>query len=583
MSLEANSPDRRQILAALTALGIGTTTFHRALAAQTSDPPKKDDSKKDEPKKDEPKPKDDPFRVTPEMVANAEWVAGITLTDADRKTVAGMLTRTLRGYAAVRKVELPNDVPPAIRFDPTPGEPLYTGPRGTVVPPKVELSKPDADEDLAFLPLAKLAHLVRTKQVSSVELTKLALSRLKKYDPVLLCVVSLTEELALRQARRADEEIAAGKYRGPLHGIPWGAKDLISYPGTKTTWGAGPYKDQSLDIKATVAKRLEEAGAVLVAKLTLGALAMGDKWFGGMTRNPWHVKEGSSGSSAGSAAAVAAGLVAFAVGTETHGSIVSPCTRCGVTGLRPTFGRVSRHGCMALTWTMDKVGPIARTVEDCALAFGALHGADGLDPTAVDRPFDWPAKTGPKGLKVGYFETKKDAAERRELKALKELGVELVPVKLPDKLPVQALFVILNAESAAAFDDLTRRGVTEGIGSWPNSFRAGQFVTAVEYLRANRVRTLLMRQMAEMMAKVDLYVAPTWADLQVTNLTGHPSVCVPNGFTRRDGAEVPESIVFTGRLHGESELMAVAHAYQQATGHHLKRPPMDRITKENAG
>ena len=314
-------------------------------------------------------------------------------------------------------------MPPAFRFDPTPGEPPYTGPRGTVEPPKMELAKPGTDDDLAFLPLAKLAHLVRTKQVSSVELTKLYLDRLKKYDPALLCVVSLTEELALKQAKQADEEIAAGKYRGPLHGIPWGAKDLIAYPGYKTTWGAGPYKDQTLDTKATVAKRLEEAGAVLVAKLTLGALAMGDQWFGGMTRNPWNVKEGSSGSSAGSAAAVAAGLVGFAIGSETLGSIVSPCTRCGVTGLRPTFGRVSRHGCMTLSWTMDKLGPIARSVEDCALVFGAIHGADGLDPTAVDRPFDWPAKKGPKGLKVGYFETKKSPDERKELKMLKDLGV----------------------------------------------------------------------------------------------------------------------------------------------------------------
>ncbi len=561
MSLEDSSPDRRQLFHVLAALGIGTTTFHRAAAAEAAQARGS-------------------VRVTPEMVENAEWVAGLTLSESERKAVASSLTGVLRGYDDARKVELPNDVPPAVRFDPTPGEPPYCGPRGTVVPSKVELKKPDADEELAFLPVAKLAHLIRTKQVSSVELTKLALDRLKKYDPALLCVVSLTEELALKQAKRADEETAAGKNRGPLHGIPWGAKDLIAYPGYKTTWGAGPYKEQTLDTKATVAKRLDDAGAVLVAKLTLGALAMGDKWFGGMTRNPWNVKEGSSGSSAGSCAAVAAGLVAFAIGTETLGSIVSPCTRCGVTGLRPTFGRVSRHGCMALTWTMDKLGPIARTVEDCALVFGAIHGADGLDPTVVDRPFDWPAKRGPKGIKVGYLKSKKDADERKELKVLKGIGVELVPVALPDKLPVEALHVILHAEAAAAFDDLTRKGVTEGIGTWPTTFRKGQFVTAVEYLRANRIRTLLMRQMAELMAKVDLYVAPTFADLLTTNLTGHPSVCLPNGFTKRGGAEVPESIVFTGRLHGESVLMAVASAYQEATGYNRKRPPMDKVTKE---
>jgi len=552
------SPDRRQLLRAAAALGFGTGTFHRALVAQVGDPQKKDAA----------------VTVTAEMVKNAEWVAGITLTDAQRNNVASSMTRTLVGYTAARKVPLGNSVPPAIRFHPEPGEPT-TFVLSTVEAPKLVAKKPDADDDLAFASLATLAHLVKTKQVSSVELTKLALTRLKKYDPALLCVVTHTDELALKQAKQADEEIAAGKYRGPLHGIPWGAKDLIAYPGYKTTWGAAHYKDQTIDTKATVAKLLDDAGAVLVAKLTLGALALGDEWFGGMTRNPWNVKQGSSGSSAGSASAVAAGLVPFAIGSETRGSIVSPATRCGATGLRPTFGRVSRYGCMTLSWSMDKLGPLTRSVEDCALVLGAIHGADANDPCSVSRPFSWPGKKPLKELRVGTF------GERPEWKVLKELGVELVPIQLPNELPVQALNVILDVECAAAFDDLTRAGVSEGFGRyWGNTFRTGQFVTAVEYLRANRVRTLLMQEMAKVMEKVDLYIGGN--DLFITNLTGHPTICLPNGFNKsKDGIETPTAVTFTGRLYGETDLLTVAHAYQQATGFHLKRPPMDKVTKEN--
>jgi Asp-tRNA(Asn)/Glu-tRNA(Gln) amidotransferase A subunit family amidase len=553
------TPDRRQLFRAVAGLGLGTATFHRALVAQVGDPPRKDG----------------PVTVTAEMVKNAEWVAGITLTDAQRTSAAASLTRTFRGYVDARKVPLGNSIPPALTFFPEPAQ-SSDGPRGTVEPPNLDAKKPEPADDLAFASVATLAHLLKTKQVSSVELTKLALERLKKYDPALLCVVSLTEELALKQAKQADEAIAAGKYRGPLHGIPWGAKDLIAYPGYKTTWGAAHYKDQTIDTKAAVAQKLDDAGAVLVAKLTLGSLALGDVWYGGMTRNPWNVKEGSSGSSAGSASAVAAGLVPFAIGSETRGSIVSPSTRCGATGLRPTFGRVSRHGCMTLSWTMDKLGPLCRSVEDCALVFAAIHGADPNDPCSVTRPFSWPGKKPLKELKVGTF------GERPEWKVLKELGVELVPIKLPNELPVQSLNVILDVECAAAFDDLTRAGVAEGYGRfWGNTFRAGQFVTAVEYLRANRVRTLLMAEMAKVMEKVDLYVGGN--DLFITNLTGHPTVCLPNGFTKsKDGVETPNAITFTGRLHDETTLLTLAHAFQQATGHHLKRPPMDKVTKENA-
>jgi Asp-tRNA(Asn)/Glu-tRNA(Gln) amidotransferase A subunit family amidase len=560
-------PSRRELFAATAALGIGTAAFHRAVAATALQA--------------------EPQTITPEMIKNAEWVAGIELTEAERKATATALTRLFRDFATLHKVEVPNSVPPALHFIPDSVLPTTTG-RGKVEPikPKEAAKKPASGEDLAFLPLTRLAELVRTRQVTSTELAKLYLARLKEYDPALKCVVTLTDELALKQAAEADKEIAAGKYRGPLHGVPWAAKDLIAYPGFKTTWGAGHFKDQMIDEKATVAERLDTAGAVLAVKATLGALAQGDQWFGGQTRNPWNVKQGSSGSSAGSAAAVSAGLVGFGIGSETLGSIVSPCTRCGVTGLRPTFGRVSRHGCMALSWSLDKLGPIARTVEDCALVFGVIHGADRKDPTATDRPFEWPCRKELKDLRVGYVEGKAAADEREELKVLEDLGVKLVPITLPTRPPAQQIQFILSVEASAAFDDLTRAGVTEGIGaSWAATFRRGRFVPAVEYLRAQRVRTLLMREMAKVMESVDLYVGGN--DLLITNLTGHPTAVLPNGLRRagkdgKDGPETPTAITFTGRLWGETELLAVAKAYQDATGHHLKRPDMTKVTKENA-
>jgi Asp-tRNA(Asn)/Glu-tRNA(Gln) amidotransferase A subunit family amidase len=543
----------------LAGLGIGSTVFQRALAAQA----------------------EPDGRVTPEMVQQAEWIAGLKLTDSDHKGLAAALTQTLGGFKRMRAVPLPNHVQPALHFNPAPGHAAAAGERGKVGP-TTDLAppKPDKDDDLAFLPLTALAALIRKREVSPLNLTKVYLARLKKYDPVLKCVVTLTEELALKQAEQADKEIAAGGYRGPLHGIPWGAKDLISYPGYKTTWGAGPFKDQTLDAKATVARRLEEAGAVLAAKTTLGALAMGDQWFGGVTRNPWNPKQGSSGSSAGSASAVAAGLVGFAIGSETLGSIVSPCTRCGATGLRPTFGRISRQGCMTLSWSMDKLGPIARSVEDCALVFGAIHGTDGLDAAAVDRPFSWPCRRDLRDLRVGYVPTSSDK-EPEPLKVLREIGVKLVDIRLPNKVPVGPLRMILEVESATAFDDLTRQGVKEGIGSWARTFQESEFVPAVEYLRAQRIRTLLMQEMEQVMGQVDLYVGGN--DLLITNLTGHPTVVLPNGFRKSGEFETPTALTFTGRLYGETELLAVAHAYQHATGHHLKRPPVENLTKENAG
>lgn len=375
---------RRQILKTLSAGGAGSAVFGRALLALTEG-------------KEE---------ITKEMIRRAEWIAGMSYTDEDIDLMLEGLNQTRESIEKIRQIEVDNAVPPALHFSTLAAQDERRMRREN----RVELSqswlttRPTNEDDSAFAPLTKLAKLIRSRQVSSVELTKLYLDRLRRYDPLLECVISYTEKSALEQAEHADREIASGRYRGPLHGVPWGAKDLLAFPGYRTTWGAKPYEEQVRDEKATVVARLEEAGAVLIAKLTLGALAMGDVWFGGKTKNPWKPSQGSSGSSAGSASATAAGLVGFAIGSETRGSIVSPSTRCGTTGLRPTFGRVSRFGAMALSWSMDKLGPIARSVEDCALVFGAIHGADGLDPTAVDRPFHWPLRKDLRTLRVGFVQ-----------------------------------------------------------------------------------------------------------------------------------------------------------------------------------
>jgi Asp-tRNA(Asn)/Glu-tRNA(Gln) amidotransferase A subunit family amidase len=548
---------RRRLLHVLAGLGVGTVAFQRSLAAMAAD-------------------KD----VSADMIRQAEWIAGIELTEEQRRETADSVERAQRSFRQMRAVPVTNNVAPAISFEPAPWlPPDESGERGKVEPSKTpDVMRPKGDEELAFMPVSQLASLIRGKQISSLELTRLYLERLKKYDPALLCVVNLTEELALKQAKQADKEIAAGKYRGPLHGIPWGAKDLIAYPGYKTTWGAIHLKDQVIDVKATVAQRLEEAGAVLVAKLSLGALAQGDLWFHQMTRNPWNPKQGSSGSSAGSACAAAAGLVGFAIGSETLGSIVSPSTRCGTSGLRPTFGRVSRHGCMTLAWSMDKLGPICRSVEDCALVFGAIHGHDGLDAAAVTRPFHWPGGKSPGEIRVGYFDDNAPMDQRPELNVLRELGFMLRPINLPGMFPIEALTIILNAEAAAAFDNITRDKIDDGLNTWPRTFRQGQFIPAVEYLRANRIRSMVMQEMRKVWEQVDVYVDTMTRDLTVTNLTGHPSVVLPNGFDeRRDGFYSPRSIVFTGNLYAETDLLTVARAYQVATGHHLRHPDMSKV------
>jgi Asp-tRNA(Asn)/Glu-tRNA(Gln) amidotransferase A subunit family amidase len=568
---------RRQVLGAIAALGLGSTVFRRALAALADDAPK----------------------LTGKMIRQAEWIAGVDFTKDERRLMLENLEDLLAHFAKIRAVRIDNAVSPALSFDPAPLARGESPSRGVVAAVEASTARrPESLEDLAFASVRELAGLVRAGQLSSVELTRLYLDRLKRFDPALHCVITPTETLALEQAERADREIASGRWRGPLHGIPWGVKDLFSVPGYRTTWGATPYKDQVRSEKATVVARLEEAGAPLLAKLAVGALAWGDVWFDAMTRNPWNPEQGSSGSSAGSASATAAGLVPFAIGTETWGSIVSPCTRCGVTGLRPTFGRISRYGGMALSWTMDKVGPIARTADDCALVFQAVHGADGLDPSAVDRPFHWKPDRDVRSLRVGFVEAlfEKDRAaeiedatvkaavhewqelDRRTLEVLRGLGVDLVPVELPDEYPVEALSFILTAEASAAFDELTRTGqddllVRQVRNAWPNVFRQGQLIPAVEYIRANRVRTLVMRELERKLADVDAYVAPSYGgdNLLLTNLTGHPAVVLPNGFRSGDGT--PTSITVVGRLYGEAEALALAHAYQQATDFHLHRPP----------
>src|SRR5690348_309655 len=520
--------------------------------------------------------------ITVETIASAEEVAGLHFDPEERELMLDGLKQQEQRIEALHKIHLDNSVGPAIKFDPLPpGKTVKPAAHRRVVRSKVTARAVPADlEDLAFLPVTELSELVRRHRVTSTQLTQMYLARLKKYDPVLHCVISVTEDRALKQAAVADAEIKRGRYRGPLHGIPWGAKDLLAVRGYKTTWGAGPFKDQVIDTDATVVQRLDEAGAVLVAKLTLGELAQGDIWFGATTRNPWKVDQGSSGSSAGPASATAAGLVGFSIGSETLGSISSPSTRCGTTGLRPTFGRVPRTGAMALSWTMDKLGPICRSVEDCALVLDAIRGSDGRDPTAVDAAFPYDARMTPASLRIGYIKSAFEADHPTKqfddaaLDALRTIGATLVPIELPDH-PWSAMTIVLRAEGAAAFDELTRSGrdkqmAQQGADAWPNTFRVARFIPAVEYVNANRARTLAMRAMEQTFHDVDVVVTPTFgAQLVATNLTGHPAVIVPNGF-RDDGT--PVSLTFLGRLFGEAPVLALARAYQNHTGFHLRHP-----------
>ena len=513
--------------------------------------------------------------ITKENIENAEKIIGMEFTDAEIDSMQSSLDSQLSNYENIHKVELKNNVPPAILFNPIPVGFEFPKKQEQIQFSDYSRTKLPVDlNELAFYTIGQLAELIRTKQITSTELSKFFLERLKKYDPELHCVITLTEERALKQAKLMDEEIADGKYRGMLHGIPFGVKDLLATKDYKTTWGSVPFKDQIVNEDATVIKKLEEAGAVLCAKLTMGELAMGDVWFGGMTRNPWDTTKGSSGSSAGSASSVSAGLLPFAIGTETWGSIVSPSTVCGTTGLRPTYGRVSRTGAMALSWSMDKIGPICRSAEDLAIVFKAIHGPDGIDQTLYDVPFNYKPEIDYNKLKIGYLKSDFDkqydfhSQDSVTLLKLNELGAELIPIELP-QLPVNDIAIILTAEAGAAFDELTRSNnddllVRQIKDAWPNIFRASRFIPAVEYINANRIRFLLIQQMQKLMNKIDVYVAPSWEgdNLLLTNLTGNPCVVLPNGFSN-DGT--PTSITFIGRLFDEGRLIAFAKKYQDAT------------------
>ena len=522
--------------------------------------------------------------ITKENIENTENIINLQFTDAERDSMLSSLEEQKGNYKKIREVQLNNNVMPSVIFNPIPVGFAFPKEQNSIKFSDYSNTKlPVNKDELAFFTIGQLAELIKAKQITSTELTKFFISRLKKYDPALHCVITITEERAMQNAKIADDEISAGNYRGLLHGIPFAVKDLLSTKDYKTTWGSVPFKDQVIDEDATVIKKLEEAGAVLIAKLTMGELAWGDVWFGGTTRNPWDTANGSSGSSAGSAASVSAGLVPFAIGTETYGSIVSPSTVCGTTGLRPTYGTVSRTGAMALSWSMDKIGPICRSAEDLAIVFNAIYGPDGLDQTLYDVPFNYQPSINLKGLKIGYL--KKDFDKQYDfhtndsltLLKLKELGAELIPIELP-AFPVNDLAIMLSAEAGAAFDELTRSNrddllVRQIKNAWPNSFRASRFIPAVEYINASRVRTLLIQEMQKIMSKVDLYIAPSWEgdNNLLTNLTGHPCVVLPNGFSDKG---TPTSITFIGRLFDEGKLIAFAKRYQDATDFHKKHPPL---------
>jgi Asp-tRNA(Asn)/Glu-tRNA(Gln) amidotransferase A subunit family amidase len=518
-------------------------------------------------------------QLDPDDLKIAGKVAGLDFSRSEIDSMYEGVERDRLSYIESRKNPLNNATAPALVFNPVPSgfeypqevKPLYFEFNDDV-------NLPDNIDDLAFYSVSELGTLIRQRKITSVELTTFFLERLKRHNSELHCVITLTEERAMRQAQQADQEIAAGQYRGLLHGIPYGAKDLFSVAGYPTTWGAMPYKDQVINQDAAVIQKLDEAGAVLLGKLSMGALAWGDVWYGEKTRNPWNIAMGSSGSSAGSGSAVAAGLVPFALGTETLGSIISPSTVNGITGLRPTFGRVSRDGAMALVWSMDKIGPMTRSAEDAAIVFSVLHGADSKDPTTKDFPFNYDSRTDISSLKIGYLPAAfdRDYAFKKNdsliIELLKAEGIELIPITLP-ALP--DLRLILNVESAAAFDELTTSNrddllVRQIKNAWPNVFRQARLVPAVEYVQANRRRSILIEQMQEVFEEVDVYLHPTWggSSLTITNYTGHPSICFPNGFV--DG--LPSSISITGRLYDEASILHLAKFIQDRTDWHQQHP-----------
>ena len=549
--------NRRRFVECLAAAGVGSALLPGALAAVAQDAEV----------------------VTIEMLRSAQQIAGVSFTVDEQRRLLEKLNGP-RGYAAgfarLRATDL-GDTPPAFVFNPVlPGKTLPTERRPMRRQP-IDAVLPRSDEDLAFLPVTRLSRLIEGRRITSTDLTTLYLARLKRYDAQLHCVVTLTEELALRQARQADEEIAAGRYRGPLHGIPWGAKDLLAVRGTRTTWGMTPFKDRVIDVDATVYSRLTQAGAVLVAKLSTGALAVTAQWFGGLTRNPWNTQQDAAGSSAGPGSATAAGLVGFSIGTDTGGSIIAPSTRNGCSGLRPTFGRVSRYGAMTLAWTQDTIGPICRAAEDCALVLDAIYGPDGRDNSILDVPFNWDAAADVTRLRVGHLRAAddgRDADARRNddetLRVIRSLGVTVVPFALPE-VPIEAIDFIRYAETSAAFDQVTRAGLLAAVEQGPeqsrrpDEIRAGHFIPAVEFIQANRLRMRVMQQLDAALGDLDLFIG---SNQLLTNRTGHPVVSVPNGFANGS----PTALHLTGKLFGDAEILLLAHAFQAKTDFHLRHP-----------
>ena len=575
-------PDRRRFLLGLPALGLGVAAASDALADTSSGPASPDGA------------------LTVAQLEAAAAVAGLSFS-ADE--YAGMLTgvqQNLDRYRLLRAQDIENDLAPPFTFSPlVPGMRVDRERRPLRLCAPPQLKRPASLDDLAFWPVTHLAALVKARKVTSLELTQLYLARLRRYNGTLNCVVTFCDERALQQARAADAQIAAGKYRGVLHGIPWGCKDIIAVRGYRTTWGSDAYKEQVIDEDATVVRLLDDAGAVMIAKLTTGELAGGDQWFGGRTNNPWNLDEGASGSSAGPGSAVAAGCVPFALGTETSGSILSPSARCGATGLRPTFGRVSRHGAMALSWTQDRIGPLCRAVEDCAAVMSVIARPDDLDLSVSELPFNYDATRPLGSLKIGYLADAFDDADRlpewiandqRTCAKLRELGVNLVPLKVPE-FPHETIAV--SVEAAVFFDELLRSGRYRQLTqqSKADRYRVSRLVPAVEYLQSQRLRSRMMQALAAATASVDVYLAPstggnprapggdtrsgpqnrTQLHFQMANLACYPGIALPNGFTAQG---TPTSITFMARPFGEAFALSAARAYQQATDFHLRQPTL---------
>jgi Asp-tRNA(Asn)/Glu-tRNA(Gln) amidotransferase A subunit family amidase len=582
---------RRRFLAHFSALGLGGTLLPGVLWAQVQE--------------------QGSSTITAEMLKGALALSGLTFSEEEQKAMLQSANQDLTRYETVRNLHIPNDVSPPYHFSAIVPEMKINRSKSPLTFTKPVVKRPANLEDVAFWPVTELSQLIQSRQVTSVELTQMYLTRLHKYNEKLNCVVTFLDDLGMKQAKQADADLAAGKNKGPLHGIPWGAKDILAVKGYKTTWGSGAFKDQMIDEEASVVEMLRDAGAVLLAKLASGELAAGDRWFGGQTKNPWNITEGSSGSSAGPASATAAGLVGFAIGSETSGSILSPAARCGVTGLRPTFGRISRYGVMALSWTQDRLGPMCRYAEDCALVMSVIARPDGRDMSVSEIPFNYNAQLDVRKLRVGYLEEGftevKDPAlkalDDKTLDAIRGLGVRLIRLKVPEWTIDTANF---GVESAAFFDELVRSGRDKQMTNpgRASGFKNAHLIPAVEYLQSQRVRMMMMMKLAEATAGVDVYLTPTvggapaaasGGDANPTapaanpanptprrqgsaqrhsalaNSACYPAVAVPNGFSERG---TPTSMTFFARPFGERELLALVKAYQDSAGIHRKYPKL---------